>query len=1171
MLYVANAQPATVQLDALKCDFVKLGVTNLVINKLTRLEVYNVDFDGDQLELAFEVPLSATIAALAAYKLNLFTLAYSKNAYGMVTTTSSESLFEQFGRPSECQTILIDRNLECIIVHAYCGLLRVIPIEHQATSESMSIAKTRRGSKTAQRRTSDATADGTSTTIDEGGPRRLELSQGYNVRLPALNVSSICLLSPADNLTYSSSATNSAPLLALVHLNHAGNRTLLTHRLDLDGKELVDGPIAATELLDPGSELVIPVGNSINSSARESGVLVVGEESVTWHASVASGSSENKGKRRASSSSTGAGPPARVMCRLPVGMIQAWTQVDSQNDAFLMGDIYGKLLMLKIVRSASGKVLDLVASDVGDTSSPTALVMLSPELLYLASRFGDSQLIRIPSSLTDTIDGQHSHMAVHEDLQLLSSVTSLAPILDCCLVQSTSSGTSRVVTCSGAYKGGSLRVVSQGIGVSELVNLDVNGTQHLWSISTHADVLLVLGLIDETRFIRVECADDGDISGVDEAELPHLDTSQATIYAGLVGNFIAQAVADAVMFTNADGSQGGIWRPADNVRITHAACHGSHLLLAIEGGRLELLTANNEGLLSSTSVKLSNEVSCVHLFAFGDHVLAVAGLWASNDFQILTVPSLEPVCTHAPPTSYPIRSVVAATFPDGIGMLFAGLGDGSLATYTLQPNGSIDQTSERVAILGTRPIDLTLFTNKGKNSVLALADQPTLVARSNDRLMYSNMNMNGVSSMTSIASGFSALIATATSSTVQIGRVDETQRMDIRTISLDEDEPRRISYSSQLDMFAVVCLKRDIDRSSGAQSSQGSVRFFDGNLASCGRVDFGLGQEGQSVAVASIDGEDVFIVGIVQINSEEDEPTKGHLHVYRQQRAGQFSRVAETRIGGCPYALACVGSEGHVSAAINSQVAVFALNLNSSSLHQVASWGGAFVAFNLAVNSESPNRIICGDALRSVTILEFVAGQECSLKEVCRDYDAHYMCAVEAVSTTELIGAETDLNLFTLQHHTAGSNESGDAMQLMGKFHLGEMVSRFRQGTLSRSNTEMRINLCPKLVYTTSAGSIGVIIELDAECSKLLSALERNMRHVVPTVGQLSQEQWRAFKSDRREAPSAGFVDGDFVSRCIELSAEDMDRVMAGGSEHERLPVSKHELVKLVEELSRLH
>jgi DNA damage-binding protein 1 len=47
----------------------------------------------------------------------------------------------------------------------------------------------------------------------------------------------------------------------------------------------------------------------------------------------------------------------------------------------------------------------------------------------------------------------------------------------------------------------------------------------------------------------------------------------------------------------------------------------------------------------------------------------------------------------------------------------------------------------------------------------------------------------------------------------------------------------------------------------------------------------------------------------------------------------------------------------------------------------------------------------------------------------------------------------------------------------------------------------------PRLIFSTSAGSLGVIVELDAASSKILSDLERNMRRCIPGVGGIKQEE----------------------------------------------------------------
>ncbi len=54
-------------------------------------------------------------------------------------------------------------------------------------------------------------------------------------------------------------------------------------------------------------------------------------------------------------------------------------------------------------------------------------------------------------------------------VEVLEQYVNLGPIVDFCVVDLERQGQGQVVTCSGAYKDGSLRVVRNGIGINEQV------------------------------------------------------------------------------------------------------------------------------------------------------------------------------------------------------------------------------------------------------------------------------------------------------------------------------------------------------------------------------------------------------------------------------------------------------------------------------------------------------------------------------------------------------------------------------------------------------------------------------------------------------------------------------------------------------------------------------
>lgn len=250
---------------------------------------YTRDRDRSRLIATDIVPLlptsqghSTSTLVILTTSLQLFAVTYSPTAPHIITT-STVSIHEQFGRLSEYQTILVDPALQALVVLAYSGVLRVIPLAPPAP-------KVRRGSKASSTRPS---SDSTPVVP------QLDLTRGYNVRLPSYNITSIAFLPSSD-----------VPILATVYFNNVGRRIFQSQALDLEEKELDDEPIVQLALDDPGSEILIPVEGQDGSA----GFVVVGEESLAW---VGAKRDSEKGKGKAE------GASSAVRCRLPVGNVQA--------------------------------------------------------------------------------------------------------------------------------------------------------------------------------------------------------------------------------------------------------------------------------------------------------------------------------------------------------------------------------------------------------------------------------------------------------------------------------------------------------------------------------------------------------------------------------------------------------------------------------------------------------------------------------------------------------------------------------------------------------------------------------------------------------------------------------------------------------------------------------
>lgn len=265
-----------------------------------------------------------------------------------------------------------------------------------------------------------------------------------------------------------------------------------------------------------------------------------------------------------------------------------------------------------------------------------------------------------------------------------------------------------------------------------------------------------------------------------------------------------------------------------------------------------------------------------------------------------------------------------------------------------------------------------------------------------------------------------------------------------------------------------------------------------------------------------------------------------------------------------------------------------------SELEYLTNWGATFIAYSLI----SKGDLLCAvDPLRSVSLLRFDAGTS-KLIDVAKEFSAYGVFAAaflengtrsgeEAEPGSEtILAADLDLNLFTSKRTKATPVTTGSAamssansrtadvetLKSQARIHVGEVVNKFCKGSLVPSFAQTSTGAVPQVVFCTSVGSIGTVTTLSANTSSILSSVERNMRKVVPSVGHLKQSDYRAFKTEYHTDPAVGFIDGAFVEELLELDSEDVDKVMAGGSEHESIvDVSKEDVIRLVEELQRMH
>ena len=332
------------------------------------------------------------------------------------------------------------------------------------------------------------------------------------------------------------------------------------------------------------------------------------------------------------------------------------------------------------------------------------------------------------------------------------------------------------------------------------------------------------------------------------------------------------------------------------------------------------------------------------------------------------------------------------------------------------------------------------------------------------------------------------------------------------------------------------------------------------------------------------------VIGTAYAYPDEDEPSRGRILIMKchenqtRQRVGLDSKpsriklVSELQVKGGVYSV-CPFLNGSMLATVNSKTHLLRLVTvdtetgNSPLTLALKFFGAGYHGHILSLivkglcssnedirNEMQPHFAIVGDLMRSISVLQY-SPQFNALEEIARDYNQNWTTAIEMLSEDIYIGAENFHNIFVLRRNAkAQSEELRNRLDTVGAFHLGELPNKMLRGSLVIatntaasynpdgiiSNKVPKPNVGSRTLLGTVDGSIGTILGLDVSTFKFLKALERSMSRNVRSIGDLSIEEYRAFRGERERShfPSRGFVDGDYVESFLDLDQLTMEAVV---------------------------
>eukprot|EP00945_MAST-04E_sp_MAST-4E-sp1_P008624 g8624.t1 len=982
-----------------------------------------------------------------------------------------------------------------------------------------------------------------------------KFTEAFNVRLEELQVIDMVFLNNAAE-----------PTICILYEDTKQRRHVRTYKILLPKKEIVDGPWKQPNV-ESGASMLIPLPSPIGG-----GVLILGQQTITYH----------DGQTSLSLSTTS------VVWR-------ASGRIDPDGSRILLGDHLGGLWVL-VLASENGVLKGMDIDKLGETSCASAICYLGNGMSYVGSSFGDSQLLLLlPEKSQET----------KSYLDVLDTYINIGPIVDFCVVDLENQGRGQVVTCSGAFKDGSLRVIRNGIGINEQAAIGISGIKGLWALRPSMDAAydkyLVMSFRSETRVLGLED------ETMEEVVVEAFSGDHQTLACGnMAGSNVVQVTPVAVNV--ADG------------KTLKAVTKWSPQNSSDTGGALKEMATST----------LDNEVACIDVGAMdGDSAgqtskLAAVGMWKDMTVRTLRLPTLEQLHQCSLESETIPRSVLLGNF-DGTLHLLVGLGDGTLVRFLCDEGNGTLSARKKVAI-GTQPIGLRAFSSGDKKHVFAASDRPVVIYSNNGKIHYSSVNRSNINVVCPFSSeGFEDCLAVASDSDMSIGAMDEIQKLHIRKIPLGE-QPRRICHSKRHGMFAVVTCRFQLDENTnGEEIETNYLRLVDDQeftvLDSFVLDDFEQGISAITAGFKSDESIDYFVVGTAYALEDEPEPSRGRILVFNvaaqtgpggESRPGRLELIAQVDTPGAVYSLNCFN--GLLLAGVNSKIQLYewsvtgSTNIGTRELKSKCGLHGHILALHVTTRGDY---IVVGDLMKSVSLCVYKP-LEGVIEEVARDFNANWMTAVAFVDDEAFIGAEHAYNLFMARRNiTAKTEEERSRLEITGEFHLGEFVNCFRSGSLVMQPTETApslpsasapaldagakpesggdlsviqsmANLRSSMLLGTVLGSIGTLTTLNKAQYDLLLRLQNGIDRCIGGIGGFSHSQWRAFCNERnipgKNSTSKNFIDGDLVERFLDLEKSEAEKVLqhilsnrVSSEYNTSTSLDLDALTKMVEDLQSLH
>jgi splicing factor 3B subunit 3 len=410
--------------------------------------------------------------------------------------------------------------------------------------------------------------------------------------------------------------------------------------------------------------------------------------------------------------------------------------IDMVEDA--NGQLTGEVQRLKI------KYFDTVPA-------ASSLLILKSGFLYVASETGNHNFYQFEKLGDDDMETEFASDSFSadpakplspayfrpraaENVNLVESINSLNPILDCKITDLAGEDTPQIYAICGTGARSSLKTLKHGLEVSEIVESELPSVPSaVWTTkitrNDEFDAYIVLSFTDATLVLSIG-------ETVEEVTDTGFLSTAATLAVQQLGeDSLIQVHPKGIRHILAD-RRVNEWPAPQHRSIVAAATNERQVAVALSSGEIVYFEMDTDGSLAEYDEKrqMSGTVTCLSLGEVPEGRVRSSFLAVGCDDSTVRILSLDPDSTlenksvqalTSAPSALNIMSMVDSTSGGSTLYLHIGLYSGVyLRTVLDDVTGELSDT--RTRFLGAKPVKLFRVSVKGQTAVLALSSRPWL-------------------------------------------------------------------------------------------------------------------------------------------------------------------------------------------------------------------------------------------------------------------------------------------------------------------------------------------------------------------------------------------------------------------------------------------------------------